>query len=220
MKYAIIRLVAIVSLLGMSATVQAQMADQKYGGLSYTFLDAAYQGVKFQSSPEDITGNGGRLEGSIAVSPNIYVLGSYEYVKLDDLVGPPAASLDDLKNWSAGLGFNSRVSKARMSRDYRGLLDRYSVFMDGQYVSFDDGNLDGFAFNAGFRAINFTSVEFITSLGYEKIQGLDNEFRVEGRLLWRVWKQLQLQIGADVGQDSARWWLGVRVNAPNFSVFK
>jgi hypothetical protein len=222
MKYAIIAVAAIVSLLGVSS-VQAQMAGTQYNAASYTFIEAAYQGAKFdtdQTLGENVDGNGGRFEASVALHPNIYILGTYEHLRLDDLTGPPVTPLDDLKNWSAGLGFNTRLSSGRVSRDYRGLTDRFSLFMDGQYISADSGDFDGFAFDAGLRAINYTNVEFIASMGFEKIEGLDSEFTIEGRLLWRVWKDLQLQLGADVSDSQARWFLGFRVNAPGFSVFK
>ena len=222
MKYAIVCLAASVSMLGLPAAAQAQSASG-----SYTYIEGAYQGVTlsrgFTSLGEDIDGDGGRAEASLAITKNIYVIGSYEKADLDDISA--AVPLGNFKTWGAGIGFNTGVSQGRTTGNFRGLTDKFTLFADGWVLQTKTGLVanesynDGFLLRAGFRAINYTPFEFIASGGYEKREGLDGEFVLEGRLLYEVVKNLQIQAGVEWNDNVSSFFLGLRYNIPRFSVF-
>ena len=150
-----------------------------------------------------------------------------EIRQLDDLVNnatnpPTMTPLEDIDTLGAGIGINTALSSGRVDRDYRSFSDRFSVFLDAQYLKIDSPGLDsnGYALDLGFRAINYTRLEFIGSLGFEKFENLDGEFTVEGRLLYRLVGNLQIQGGVDWSDLTTKYFLGLRWGIPEFAVFK
>ena len=220
MKYAIIGLAAFASLLGFSASALAQS-----GSTSYTYVEGSYEGSTFntdQALGDDADGNGGRFEASLALHKNMYVFGTYQISSLDDITNPAPVVLDDATLGTIGFGFNTGLSSGRIARDYRGLLDRYSLFLNGQWKHLDIDNVgdaDGFEFEVGLRSINFTPFEFIASVGYEEFDSAGGNLTLEGRLLYEVLTNLQLQFGVDWNDDRSSLFFGVRYNFPKLVLF-
>jgi hypothetical protein len=223
MKHRVICLVALTGFLFLTAAAQAQLASTPY-----TYFEGSFQGSKFSSQGNpDVDGNGPRLEVSVAMHENVYVFGTFEHTNLDDLVDntftpPQVRPLEDIDTLGAGIGINTALSSGRIDRDYRSFSDRFSVFLDAQYLKIDSPGLDsnGYALDLGFRAINYTRLEFIGSVGFEKFENLDSEFTVEGRLLYRLVGNLQIQGGVDWSDLTTKYFLGLRWGIPEFAVFK
>ena len=223
MKHRVICLVALTGFLFLTAAAQAQLASTPY-----TYFEGSFQGSTFSSQGNpDVDGNGPRFEVSVAMHENLYVFGTYEHTNLDDLIDntfapPQVTPLEDIDTLGAGIGINTALSSGRVDRDYRSFSDRFSVFLDAQYLKIDSPGLDsnGYALDLGFRAINYTRLEFIGSLGFEKFENLDGEFTVEGRLLYRLVGNLQIQGGVDWSDLTTKYFLGLRWGIPEFAVFK
>ena len=223
MKHRVICLVALTGFLFLTAAAQAQLASTPY-----TYFEGSFQGSTFSSQGfPDVDGNGPRFEVSVAMAENVYVFGTFEHTNLDDLVDntftpPQVTPLEDIDTLGAGIGINTALSSGRLDRDYRSFSDRFSVFLDAQYLKIDSPGLDsnGYALDLGFRAINYTRLEFIGSLGFEKFENLDSEFTVEGRLLYRLVGNLQIQGGVDWSDLTTKYFLGLRWGIPEFAVFK
>ncbi len=101
MKHRVICLVALTGFLFVTAAAQAQLASTPY-----TYFDGSFQGSKYSTRAvlrADVDGNGARFEVSVAMQEHVYVFGTYDQLKLDDLVdnsvyGTPqvASSLADI----------------------------------------------------------------------------------------------------------------------------
>lgn len=227
MKSAVIRLGAFACLLGFTIAAQAQSS------VSYTNIDLTYVGADIDVGPgiNDIDADGVKLAGSLNVHQYIHVLGSYERLSPDDIViangsNPPTIiPTDDLDTYSIGFGFHT-PQFGRAERQYRsGLIDRYSLFFDAQYLGIDSGSTgasdpNGFSVDAGFRAVNSTRLETLLSVGYEKFERTDGELTVEGRIFYRVFEKLQIQGGLDWNDNTSRWFIGLRYNFPKVTIFR
>jgi hypothetical protein len=232
MKSAVIRLGAVACLLGFAVAAQAQR-----NGVSWTYVEAAFQGVNVDLpdnqllSSGDVDGNGGKIAGALQIQRYVHLLGSFERLTLDDIVvndpnnsaNPPTMfPVDDVDTWAVGFGFNTAVI-GRGERQYRGgFIDRYSLFVDGQYMGRKTGGSNdpnGLAFDVGFRSVNFTRMESLVAIGYEKFDRQDGEMTLEGRLMWSVLKHVQVGGGVDWSDDITRYFINVRGTWPGFSIF-
>lgn len=221
MKHAIIWLSVLATFLGLGVAAHAQSSE-----ISYSFVEAVYQGASVSTGTfGDVDGDGPRLAASLALGNHMHVFGNYEKIKLDDVTSdsglgtPVTVSFSDVDIWGVGLGFHTSVFGGRADGQIRNPQDRYSVFFDGQYISADPGDSDGFALDAGFRAVNFTSWEFIAAAGVEKLSGIDSEFTLEGRLLYRLVSDLQVEAGIDWNDNLTRYFIGLRYNFPRLKLF-
>ncbi len=228
MKYAVICFVAFAGLMGLSA-VQAQTATTPY-----TYVEGMFQATTFDTSgmtigatvlDKDLDGNGPRFEASVALHENVYIFGNYATTSVDDFtdttaVPPVTLSFADVDTWGIGLGINTSLSTSHLDRNYRGLSDRFTVFFDAQYLDGGPVDTDGYALDLGFRAINFTRLEFIASIGVEKFDRLDSELTLEGRLLYRLINNFQIQGGMDWNDQATKYFIGLRWGFPYFAVFK
>ena len=221
MKYAIICLGVFATFLGIGSVAHAQSNE-----IAYSFVEALYQGADVSTGTfGSVDGDGPRIAGSLALGNHMHVFGNYEKLKLDDAIVDPGTgtpvtvSFSDLDRWGVGFGFHTSVFGGRADGQIRNPVDRYSVFFDGQYISADPGDSDGWAVDAGFRAINFTSFEFMASAGMEKISGFDSEFTLEGRLLYNLVSDLQIEGGIDWNDNITRYFIGLRYNFPRLQIF-
>lgn len=221
MKYAIICLGVFATSLSMGGVAHAQSAE-----ISYSFVDAVYQGADVDTGAfGKVDGDGPRLAASLALGNHMHVFGNYEKLKLDDAVvdlgtgTPVTVSFSDLDKWGVGLGFHTSLYGGRADGQIRNTLDRFSFFFDGQYISSDPNDSDGWALDAGFRAINFTRWEFIGSAGVEKLSGLESELTLEGRLLFKLVRNLQVEGGIDWNDNVTRYFVGLRYNFPKLQIF-
>jgi len=221
MKYAIICLGAFATSLGMGGVANAQSNE-----ISYSFVEANYQFAEVSTSSfGDIDGDGPAFAASLKLGSNFHIFGDYEKIKLDDVTiddgsgTPVTVSFSDVDNWGVGAGFHTSVFGGRSAGQYRNSHDRYSIFVEGQYISADPGDSDGWAAQAGFRAINFTSWEFLAAAGMEKLSGIDSEFTLEGRLLYRIAGGLQVEGGLDWNDNVTRYFLGLRYNFPGLNMW-
>ncbi|MDH3512499.1 MAG: hypothetical protein OER85_16755 [Gammaproteobacteria bacterium] len=221
MKYVIICLGAFATYLGLGVTAHAQSQE-----ISYSFIEAVYQAAEASASGlGDLDADGPRFAASLSLADHFHVFGNYEKLKLDDVIiddgsGTPVnISFSDIDTWGVGVGLHTSVFGGRSDGQIRNPADRYSVFLDAQYLSADPGDSDGFAVDAGFRAINFTSWEFIAAAGYENLSGIDGEFTLEGRLLYRLVNDLQIQAGIDWNDNVTRYFIGLRYNFPGLKLF-
>jgi hypothetical protein len=223
MKHLVICLVALTGFLFLATAAQAQMASTPY-----TYFEGAFQGSSWSTDgvlPEDIDGHGPRFKVSFAMHENVYLFGSYEKNNLDDYVDttftpPTTISFADIDTFSIGGGINTALTGGRVDRNYRGFSDRFSVFLDAQYLNGGPTDDNGYAMDIGFRAINNTRLEFIASAGLEKFSGISNEFALEGRLLYRLVGNLQIQGGIDWTDPVTKYFIGLRWGIPKFAVFK
>jgi hypothetical protein len=228
MKYAVTCLVALTGLIGLG------VAQAQSNTTPYTYFEGSFQGSTFNANSamgavvptEDVDGNGPRFELSVALHENVYVFGNAERVALDDFnallgVTPVTVTGQDIDTWGAGIGINTALTGGRVDRNYRAFSDRFTVFLDGQYLNGGASDDNGFAFDLGFRAINSTRLEFIASAGIEKFEGLSSALTLEGRLLYRLVGNLQIQGGVDwKSEEYTKLFLGLRWGIPEFAVFK
>jgi hypothetical protein len=221
MKHLVICLVALTGVLFLAAAAQAQSA-----ATPYTYFEGAFQGSTWDTGTgEDADGHGPRFAVSVAMHENVYLFGGYENNNLDDFVDttfspPTTVSFADIDTWSVGGGINTALTSGNIDRNYRGFSDRFSVFLDAQYLNGGPTDDNGYALNLGFRAINSTRLEFIASAGLEKFSGISNEFTLEGRLLYRLVGNLQVQGGIDWSDPVTKYFIGLRWGIPEFAVFK
>jgi hypothetical protein len=221
MKYAIICLGAFATFLGFGVAAHAQSNE-----ISYSFIEAVYQGADVSTGAfGHVDGDGPRVAASLTLGNHMHLFGNYEKLKLDDATvesgtgTPVTVTFSDLDRWGVGFGFHTGVFGGRAAGEYRNPTDRYSVFFDGQYISADPNDSDGWAVDAGFRAVNFTSWEFIAAAGVEKLSGLDSEFTLEGRLMYNLVSDLQVEAGIDWNDNVTRYFFGLRYNFPKLKIF-
>lgn len=223
MKYVIICLGAFAISLSMGGAAHAQSNE-----ISYSYVEANYQFVDGSTSGlaiSDLEGDGPALAASLKLGSNFHIFGDYEKIKLDNATiddgsgTPVTVSFSDLDTWGVGAGFHTSVFGGRSDGQYRNPQDRYSIFVQGQYISADPGSTDGWAADAGFRAVNFTRWEFLAAVGIEKFSGIDSELTLEGRLLYQVVGDLQLEGGIDWNDNITRYFVGLRYNFPGFNMW-
>jgi hypothetical protein len=220
MKYPIICIVMLAGLL-LGSITQAQTSK-----VSYTTIDVVYQGAEFDTPLGDVDGDGFRAAGSLALHKHWHVFGGYESNGLDDLVvdvngTPTTVSFGDLDVMNVGIGINTAPRGGGSNVRTRNTLDRYSLFLNGQFLRADSSGSDrnGWAAETGFRSINFTNFEFIGAVGIEKFERADSELTLEGRLLYQIVKNTQLQVGAKWNDNAARYFIGARYNFGGFTIF-
>lgn len=225
MNARVFRLGSLCVLLGAAMAVQAQNTPP---GVSWTYIHGSYQWSEFDfGDAGDVDGDGPRIEGSLQVHPWVHLLASYETSDLDNISIPvdetTSINLDpgDAEYWSIGIGLHTPVLGSA-TRDWGAPRDQYSFFLDARYLNRDfdltSGDDSGYSVDLGLRAINFTNLELIGAVGVEDFEGSSGEFTLEGRVLWRVWRDLQLEAGADWNDEVTRLFLGARYNFPGFSV--
>ena len=224
MKAVIIRWSSLVLLLFSGFGAHAQSDPP---GVSWTYLHASYQWGEFdQSDPiGDVDGDGPRIEASVQAHPWVHLLASYETFDLDSVTIPidttTSITVDpgDVDIWSVGIGLHTPVV-GRANRDWGRPRDRYSFYLDARYLNADTdaGDSNGYSVDLGLRSINFTTLEIIGAVGVEDFEGSSGNFTLEGRVLWNVWRDLQLEGGADWNEDLTRFFVGVRYNFPGFSI--
>jgi hypothetical protein len=216
MNFAIVRLCVCACLLALSFAAQAQSK------VSYTFVDLGYQNLN-----ADVDGDGFRTEGSLGINDYFHTFANFESTSLDDgtiddgMGGTITVANGDLNIWGVGAGIHSPVTSG-ISRGYQGLTDRFSFFLNGQYLSADLDNgpdPNGWAFDTGFRSVNSSRVEFIGKVGYQKFENIDGEFTVDGRLLFRVIGNVQIQTGINWNDNATRWFLGARYDFGGWQLF-
>ncbi|MFW2404483.1 MAG: hypothetical protein ACN4GT_06935, partial [Gammaproteobacteria bacterium] len=197
MKSAFIRLGAVACLLGLGIPVHAQTstAGVSFTGVSYTFVDLQYSFAKIDVPDAlnggDLDGGGPYLNGSMALNRYTHAVAGYENLKIDDieiddgLGNITVFPTDDVNTYMFGLGVNT-PTMGRADRQYRGgLIDRYSLFADARYLAQDSSGStsNGWQLNAGFRSVNFTRMEVILGVGYEKFESRDGDFTAQGQFL-------------------------------------
>lgn len=217
MKISMIRAVALLAGVGLSGLASAEPSK-----IAWTYVEAAWQQTEFSGEDgfPDVDGDGGLFAGSLAMGDYFHVMGKYQVNSLDTVtLGSQMVDLGDLNIWGVGVGVHTPISSGDPKRP---LVARYSAFVDAQYLSTDadvGSDADGFAFDAGVRLINFTSFEFIGSVGYEKFEGIDGEVGLKARLLYRLVDNLQVQGGLSWNDNTTQWLLGVRYNFPGARIF-
>lgn len=231
MKSAFVRLGAVACLLGFGVAAEAQMQSVAGASVSYTFIDAQYSFAKIDVPDAlgggDIDGDGPNLNGSLALNKYTHVLAGFERLSPDDievddgLGNITTIPTDDLDTWAIGFGLNT-PTMGRADRQYRGgLIDRYSLYADARYQGRDSGgsSQSGWSLNTGFRSVNFTRMEVILGIGYEKFESQDSEFTAQGQFLFQVVRGWQLRGGVNWSDDISRWNLGLRYNFGTWSLF-
>jgi hypothetical protein len=192
--------------------------------VSYTFVDLSYQNLN-----GNFEGDGVRAEGSLGISNYFHAFTNFESSSLDDSIiddgmgGTVAIDNGDQAILGIGFGVHSPLTSG-VSRGYTSVTDRFSFFLDGQIlISETDVGPDdpkGWALDTGFRAVNSSRVEFIGKIGYENFEKIDGEFTAEGRILFHIIDNLQLQGGVDWNDRGTRWFLGGRYNFGGWQIFK
>ena len=224
MKSVFLRLSAVACLLGFGATATAQV-PYTYIDVQATFADS----IQVPAAPvgSKVDGVGARVEGSLGIFPWLYLAGGVESIGADDYVqddgvNPPAVYPgDDVNTYNVGIGFNT-PAMGRSVRQYRGgVIDQYSLFADARYQGQERYGIDvnGWQLNAGLRSVNFTRLETILGVGYDKFESLDGEFTFQGQLLVRVVGNLQLRGGINWSDDISRWNVGLRYHFGNWTIF-
>lgn len=223
MKYVIICLGAFATSLGIGGAAYAQSNE-----LSYSFVEVAYQVAEGSTSGtgiSDLDGDGPALAASLKLGNHFHIFGNYETIQLDDATiddgsgNQVPVSFSDVDTWGVGAGFHTSVFGGRSDGQYRNTQDRYSIFVEGEYISADPGSTDGWAAQAGFRAVNFTRWEFLAAAGIEDLSGIDSEFTLEGRLLYQIVGDLQVEGGIDWNDNVTRYFIGLRYNFPGLNLW-
>ena len=223
MKHVIIGLCACATFLGIGGAAYAQSNE-----ISYSYVEAAYQFVDGSTSGttiSDLEGDGPAVAASLKLGSNFHIFGDYEKIRLDDATVDDGSgnlvsvSFSDLDTWGVGAGFHTSVFGGRSDGQYRNTQDRYSLFVQGQYISADPGSTDGWSAEAGLRAVNFTRWEFLGAVGVEKLDGVDSELTLEGRFLYQIVGDLQVQGGIDWNENVTRYFIGLRYNFPGFNMW-
>ena len=225
MKSVFLRLSSVACLLGFSATAAAQVPD--------TFIDVQAvfaDSIQVPTAPvgSKVDGNGARVDGSLGITPWLYLAGGVESIGADDYVQEDAGGNvstypgDDVNTYNIGIGFNTPVM-GRGDRTFRGgVIDSYSLFADARYQGQERYGIDvnGWQLNTGFRSVNFTRMETIIGVGYEKFEQLDGEFTFQGQLLFRIVGNLQLRGGVNWSDDISRWNVGLRYHFGDWTIFR
>lgn len=223
MKSAVVRLGAVACLLGFATTAHAQTA-----GVSYTYVDAQYSFASIDvGSAGDVDADGPKLFGSVALNRYFHALVGFERlspdaIQLDDGLGNiTTINLDDLDTWEIGVGVNT-PTMGRAARQYRGgFVDRYSLFADIRVQGQDSSGSDrtGWSVNSGFRAVNFTRLETILGVGYEKFESQSGDFTMQGQILFQIIGGLHARGGVNYSDSISRWNLGLRYNFGDWQLF-
>lgn len=220
MKHSIICLCAFAAFLGIGVAAHAQSNE-----ISYSFVEARYQLADVSSSFGDIDADGPGVAASLKLGSHFHIFGDYDKLKLDNVTfddgsgTPVAVSFSDVDTWGVGAGFHTSVFGGRTDGQYRNTHDRYSIFVQGKYISADPGDRDGWSADVGFRAVNFTRWEFLAAAGIEKLDTVDSEFTLEGRLLYQIVGDLQIEGGIDWNDNLTRYFLGLRYNFPGLNMW-
>ena len=211
MQSHVFRWLTLSAFLAVSGLAQAQST-----GISWTYVEAAYQTTEFDLGVADLDGDGPLFAGSLALGDYMHAFASFQNSALDNLFGVDPG---DLGQYEFGIGFHTPVTNPRNDRLYS---DRLSAFFNAQYLGLDPdtgSDADGWGLDVGVRMINFTAWEFIGSAGYEKFESADGELTLKARLLFQIIRNLQIQGGVNWNDNRTQWILGLRYNFPNARLF-
>lgn len=225
------------SLIALLTCVAGNNALAQEDNLSYTYFEAAYANldIGFLDDNADFLeeiddGGGWAIEGSFAITRNLFGFSSYSVTDSDATFVDPTNVLirsnQDVKRFSAGAGFNLPVFEDGFSR--ADLVVR-AAYTD---VDFDDFNLgrsesdpiddfdqaiddlnedssDGFFADAMVRAQLGRPIEASLGARYTEIEDSDN-VSVIGNVLWEFSENWGLNLSADVGDEISMYMLGIR----------
>ena len=150
--------------LGLLTATSTQAVANSNQGVNWDYVSAAYANYSFDDEEDglelDLSPSGYKLEGSMALLPNVFALAEYQSVS-DSISFPgfgSAFSIDvEEQQLRLGLGMNMPVST---SSDLFGVVGYTNVSYDvsSAYSSMDD-ELDGFFLRGGLRGKFTPSLE-------------------------------------------------------------
>lgn len=167
--------------------------------LDYTFVELSYMDTELDAGPLDVGGDGFGLTGSLSLTDNMFLFGSYD--TQDYGFGVDASSLD------VGAGMRWGL---KPGLDLVGDLAWVKVEVESQLVSADD---DGLGLGLGLRGRMNDSLELQGGLRYVDLDDSDTFLSLGGR--WYFTDVLAAGFGLDINDDTTGWTLGLRAEFGN-----
>ena len=167
----------LVLLLTLSTVVSAQG-----NGFDYNYLEASYHRADFDSLNAD--GDGFGLGGSIALSKNFHLFGSYAGQDID--------SSADADGWNIGLGLNKSLTSLM---DLLVQVSYQTTEVNSPVVGRTDN--DGFGLRAGVRVGANEWIEVFGGLSYYDLDS-GNETALDGGFLLNISQAFSIGV-------SGRW---------------
>ena len=161
--------------------------------LSYTYLQGSYEVVDVD--PLDIDGEGIGLDASLALTDQLYVVGSYQGTGLDFDV--------DLSRWTAGLGLHGGMTD---TLDFFAEASYLYIEAEGPVDSVDDNGLMG---RVGMRTNFGGPLEFQGAARYDDIS---EEFGYDAGVLLNFTENFSLGVFGLWEDDVTTYRAGVRLS--------
>jgi hypothetical protein len=173
-----------------SATLAQEQA------LNYTYLEGGYVSSSFDNPGDDVDGDGVAVDGSLAVTDRLFLLGEYSNQDLDSNL--------DLDKLELGLGGHMPLADGL---DVVGTVSYVYTNVDFGPGDADD---DAIGLGVGLRGRLTDRFEMQGGVKYADIELLSDDilFSVDGRYYFTP--QLALGAGAEAGDDMSVWNVGVR----------
>lgn len=168
-------------------------------GLSYSYIEAAYQEVDLDlGGGIDVDGDGYAFGGSVAVGDDWYIFAGYSTADFESVV--------DLTILTVGGGWHTSMSD---KTDFYAQLG----FADGEIDVSGFGSEDdsGIAVEVGIRSMVNPNLELYGNVGMVDFDGFNDGTAVGAGLWYTVSGNLALGLGAAFEDDVTSYGVGVRL---------
>ncbi len=181
---------AVISLVALASTAQAEGPD-------YNYLEGSYQRIDIDDDFADVDGDGFAIAGSLEVAENWHIFASYGKADLDFGI--------DLDEASVGGGFHAALSP---TTDIVANLAYVSVDADALGGSFDD---DGFGVALGVRSLLSEQFELAGFIDYVDLDDAGDDTSVRGEGWYRFTRNFALGGKIGFGDDVTTYGIGARL---------
>ena len=181
---------AVISLVALASTAQAEGPD-------YNYLEGNYQRIDIDDDFADVDGDGFAIAGSLEVAENWHIFASYGKADLDFGI--------DLDEASVGGGFHAALSP---TTDIVANLAYVSVDADAFGGSFDD---DGFGVALGVRSLLTEQFELAGFIEYVDRDDAGDDTTLSGEGWYRLTRNFALGGKIGLGDDVTTYGLGARL---------
>lgn len=184
----------IIAVLILSAFSASALAD----GLSYNYVQAAFQDVEIDVGGTDVDGDGFGFGGSFEVSESVHIFGSYQSADLGGGV--------DANQLTAGVGWSTGISG---NADFVARIGYTDVEIDTGV--FGSANDDGFVAEIGLRGMAGQNLELAGFISQVELDDSGGDTGVRGEAWYSFNESFALGFSMDVADDVTTYGIGGRL---------
>lgn len=190
------------ALIALTGTAHAQE-------LSYDYIELGYNQIELDDFDVDVDGFG--LNGSWAVTEDVFIFGNYARGETDTVVVPFFDASGKLKLESFGVGFGWRHSlQERTDLNLSAAFERARLRGKGDFDFFGSESENGYSLSVALRHLIAPKLEVNGAITYADIIDDDTVFSVG--VLGHLNRNFSVGGTYSVGSDAKAWGLLLRVS--------